>query len=160
LLGCRTSEDLKILKVGVGVNSCSSSACNELISQYPEIFEGVGLLKDREIKLNIDTTVMPVVQPYRRIPFGPRPKVENKLRELIETDVIGPVPANEVSEWVSPVVIAPKPGGDIRLCIDMRQANAAIKRERHPIPTIEEMLLDMSSSNVFSKLDLKWGLHH
>ena len=43
--------------------------------------------------------------------------------------------------------------------IDMRQANTAIVRERHPIPTVDELLLDMSKSNVFSKLDLKWGFH-
>ena len=41
----------------------------------------------------------------------------------------------------------------------MRQANTAIVRERHPIPTVDELLLDMSKSNVFSKLDLKWGFH-
>ena len=38
---------------------------------------------------------------------------------------------------------------------DMRRANEAIKRERHPIPTIDEVLLDMNQSTVFSKLDLK-----
>ena len=32
-------------------------------------------------------------------------------------------------------------------------------RERHPIPTIEEVLQDLSGSTVFSKLDLKWGFH-
>ena len=32
-------------------------------------------------------------------------------------------------------------------------------RERHSIPTIEEVLQDLSGSTVFSKLDLKWGFH-
>ena len=41
----------------------------------------------------------------------------------------------------------------------MRRANEAIQRERHPIPTIDEVLLDMNQSTVFSKLDLKWGFH-
>ena len=41
----------------------------------------------------------------------------------------------------------------------MRRANNAIVRERHPIPTIEEVLQDLSRSTVFSKLDLKWGFH-
>ena len=35
--------------------------------------------------------------------------------------------------------------------------NSAIERERHPIPTIEEVLYDLNGSTVFSKLDLKWG---
>ena len=39
----------------------------------------------------------------------------------------------------------------------MRRANSAIERERHPIPTIEEVLYDLNGSTVSSKLDLKWG---
>lgn len=161
LLSCETSEQLGILKVGLGVNLCSESGggYKALVEEYRDIFSGVGLLKDRQVKLNIDATVNPIIQPYRRIPYGLRDKVEAKLRDLIDRDIIEPVPVDEVSSFVSPVVIAPKPNGDIRLCLDMRQANAAIIREHHPIPTIEEMLLDMSKSNMFSKLDLKWGFH-
>ena len=43
--------------------------------------------------------------------------------------------------------------------MDMRRANLVIERERHPIPTIEEVLYDLNGSTVFSKLDLKWGFH-
>ena len=42
----------------------------------------------------------------------------------------------------------------------MRKANEAILRERHLIPTVDEVLQDMTqSSAVFTKLDLKWGYH-
>jgi hypothetical protein len=41
----------------------------------------------------------------------------------------------------------------------MRQANRAIQRERHPIPTVDEIIHDMNSSAVFSKLDLREGFH-
>ena len=45
----------------------------------------------------------------------------------------------------------------------MRRANSAIERERHPIPTIEEVLYDLNDSTVFSKLKLsgastRWNL--
>ena len=36
--------------------------------------------------------------------------------------------------------VAPKASGDIRLCLDMRKANAAIIRERIPILTVDEVL--------------------
>ena len=61
--------------------------------------------------------------------------------------------------WVSPVVIVPKPSGDIRLCVNMRRANRAIVRERHPIPTVDDVLYQLNGSTVFSKLDLRWGFH-
>ena len=41
----------------------------------------------------------------------------------------------------------------------MRQANKAVLRERHPIPTIEYIMQILNKSSVFSKLDLKWGYH-
>jgi len=59
---------------------------------------------------------------------------------------------------VSPVVVVPK-GTGVRLCVDMRQANDAIIRERHPIPTIDEVLQELNQSKVFSKIDLRMGFH-
>ncbi|XP_046568676.1 uncharacterized protein K02A2.6-like [Haliotis rubra] len=93
----------------------------------------------------------------RRVPFGLHGKLESKVQELIAKDIIEAV--EEPTPWVNPVVIVPKASGDIRLCLDMRRANEAILRERHPIPTVDEVLQDMSESRVFSKLDLKWGFH-
>lgn len=61
--------------------------------------------------------------------------------------------------WASPVVVAPKPSGEIRLCVDMRRANEAIIRERLPIPTVDEVLEELNGSTVFSKLDLRHDFH-
>ena len=80
-----------------------------------------------------------------------------QLDELLKEDIIEEVPSGP-TEWVSPLVVVPKPDGDIRVCVDMRRAKEAIKRERHPIPTIE-VLHHLNGSTVFSKLDLKWGFH-
>lgn len=41
----------------------------------------------------------------------------------------------------------------------MRQANAAVKRERYPMPTIDEVLQDLNQSKCFSKLDLNSAYH-
>jgi hypothetical protein len=38
--------------------------------------------------------------------------------------VEGPTP------WVTPLVVVPKTSGNVRLCVDMRQANKAVQRER------------------------------
>ena len=43
--------------------------------------------------------------------------------------------------------------------VHMRKANEAIVRERHPIPTVDDILYQLNGSKVFSKLDLKWGFH-
>ena len=71
-------------------------------------------------------------------PFGLREKIEQKLEELVSHDIIEPVEGP--TPWVSPVVIVPKPSGDIRLCVDMRRTNQAIVRKCHPIPTVDDAL--------------------
>ena len=62
---------------------------------------------------------------------------------MLKEDIIEEVP-NGPTEWVSPLVVIPKPDGDIQVCVDMRRANKAIERERHPIPTIEEVLHELN----------------
>ena len=57
------------------------------------------------------------------------------------------------------MVVAPKPDGHVRVCVDLRRAYGAIVRERHPMPTVEDLLHDINGSIVFSKLDLKWAFH-
>ena len=74
-------------------------------------------------------------------------------RDDIIEPVEGPTP------WVSPLVIIPKPSGDIRICVDIRQANTAVIRERHPIPTVDEVIQRMNGSTVFTKLDLQCAYH-
>ena len=84
--------------------------------------------------------------------------VDEQIDDLLDKDIIEKVD-NTPSYWISPLVIVPKPNGDYRICVDMRRANQAIIRERHPIPTIEDVLKDMNGAGMFSKLDLKWGFH-
>ena len=64
-----------------------------------------------------------------------RHKLSARLDELVEhvEKVSGP------ASRVSPVVVVPKPSGDIPLSVDMRQANMIVKRERFPILTIDEV---------------------
>ena len=146
--------DLSVLKIGVNAVDDNMTRIN---SEYKECFEGIGKLTDYQLKFHIDSTVRSVAQQQYRLPFSLRDKVEQKLNKLEEKDIIEKV--NGPTPWVSPVICVPKPDGDIRLCVDMRQANKAIIRERHPIPTIDEVLSDMDNSQVLSKLDLRWGYH-
>ena len=153
LLGRKTATELGVLRIGTPINMISS----DIVEEFKECFQGVGKLKGYQLKLHVKDDATPVVQPLRRPPFSLRDKIEKKLDQLESMDIIEKV--NSPSSWVSPVVVVPKPNGEVRLCVDMRQANCAVERERYPIPTIDEVLQDMNRSKVFSKLDLRWGYH-
>ena len=163
LLGRKTSEMFAILKVGINVNNCTTDIdCVQPLDnkaalrlKFPKVFEGLGKLKGYQLKLHQDDSVPPVAQPLRRIPFSRRQKVTAKLKQLEELDVIEKV--NGPTSWINPLVAVEKPDGDI--CLDMRQADRAILREKHPIPTVEETLQEISEAKVFSKLDLNMAFH-
>ena len=123
------------------------------------MLNGMGEYKGEPVRIHVDESVRPVAQPHRRIPFHVRKQVENKLRQLESEDIIeraeGPTP------WVSPIVVVPKPSkpNEIRICVDMRSLNQAIIRERHVIPTIDDVVSDLNGCKVFSKIDLNQGYH-
>ena len=114
-------------------------------------------MRGKVVKLHIDPDVQPKQQPHRRIPFHVRKDVEKELERLESLDIIekvtGPTP------WVSPIVVVPKSSGQVRLCVDMREANKAVKREKHLMPTIDDLVADLNGATVFSKLDLSSGYH-
>ena len=164
ILGSATAKELGVLHIGpkaspIGgsCNEVKSDFADQLKAQYPKVFTGVGKLKDFELKLHVDPNVPPVAQKLRQVPFALRDKVKAKIDELLEGDIIERVEGP--TTWASPVVVAPKPSGEIRLCVDMRRANEAIIRERLPIPTVDEVLEELNGSTVFSKLDLRHGFH-
>lgn len=159
LLSRDTATALNILKIGLDIQSVKTEIGEDsnFITEFKPLFTGFGKLHNHQVKLTIDPKVKPVAQPVRRTPFGLRKKVEEKIQDLLDKDIIEPV--DKPSPWVSPIVIVPKPNDDIRVTVDMRRVNEAVLRERHPIPTVDELLQDMAESRFFSKLDLKLGYH-
>ena len=65
---------------------------------------------------------------------------------------------NGPTDWLANPVFTPKADPeDIRMNIDMTNANKAIKRQRHVIPTLEELRHDFNGAKVFSVLDQNCG---
>lgn len=143
LLGRVTATSLGVLRINLDINQVETEA-------FPKF-------KDVLVTIPIDDSVKPVAQPYQRIPIPLEEKVERKLKELLERDIIEVVKGP--SNWISPIVPVLKDGGDIRLCVDMRRANAAIQRENHPLPTMEELLPKVREAKIFSKLDIRDAFH-
>ena len=107
-------------------------------------------------RVTVNPTIPPVRQPLRRLPWAIRDQVRERLAELERSGVIEPVTA---SEWVSPLVVTHKRSGDIRVCVDLRQANRAVITDGYPLPHMEDMLHRLRGSEWFTKLDLKDAYH-
>ena len=102
----------------------------------------------------------PGVEPYsisvaRRIPLPLMPKVETELKRMEECGVIERI--SEPTDWCAPMVPVLKKNGDVRICVDLKHLNRAVKRERYTLPTLEDMTHKLAGSKVYSKLDAASG---
>jgi hypothetical protein len=58
------------------------------------------------------------------------------------------------SSSASPLLLAQKPGGGVRICVDYRGVNNISMKSRYPIPLIKETLDSICKARIFTKLDV------
>ena len=134
----------------------SITSKQELMDMYPECFNGtVGCFDDYTYHITLDPEVSPVVHAPRKVPIELKDKLQAELREMESQDIIAKV--TQPTDWVNSLVIREKENGRLRLCLDPKDLNKAIKREHHPIPTLQEITPKLSGAKLFSKLDARNG---
>ncbi|CAL9687239.1 unnamed protein product [Knipowitschia caucasica] len=81
-------------------------------------------------------------------------RVKAELDKMTNIGVITPV--SEPTDWVSSMVAAHKRDKEeIRLCINPKDLNTALKRPHYPMRSVEEVATQMSGATLFSVLDAK-----
>jgi hypothetical protein len=108
-----------------------------LLNEYPDCFNGIGCF-DGEFHITLDPDVPPVVHPPHRVPEALRDKLKNELENLELHGIIAKV--SEPTDWVNSLVCVTKPDGSLRLCLDPKDLNKAIKRPHHCMPIVDEIL--------------------
>ena len=61
--------------------------------------------------------------------------------------------------FASPILFAKKPNGGLRFCIDYRKLNNITRKDRYPLPLLDETLARMNRAKVFTKLDIRQAFH-
>ena len=161
LISANTAQELRSITLHVdNVVSNKKGNIDSILNKHSKVFTGLGKLKQHQVTFNIDKTVAPKAQPQRRIPYHIRDKVKSAIEILEQDDVIEKVPESQPTPSVSPIVAVSKDDGGVRICVDMRQANNAIKRVRYHIPTVKDIRQELNGGKWFSKLDLSQAYHH
>lgn len=78
-----------------------------------------------------------------------------ELNEYIETALQHGWIRRSTSPAGAPVLFVPKKGGKLRLCVDYRGLNQITRKNRAPLPLINEILDRLQGSAIYTKLDLK-----
>ena len=129
----------------------SITSKQELMEMYPECFNGtVGCFDNYTYHITLDPEVSPVVHASRKVPIELKDKLQAELREMESQDIIAKV--MQPTDLVNSLVIREKENGRLCLCLDPKDLNKAIKREHHPIPTLDEITPKSAGAKLFSKL--------
>ena len=131
-----------------------------ILTNYPQVFDDSIGKFEGELHLHTSNDVTPHKTAPREIPLSVRNNFIAEVKDLQQQGIIEKV--TEPTEWVSAPTIVNKPSAKngIRLCIDSRPMNTALKRSEYPIPTVDLLLTDISNAKVFSLADIKTAFWH
>ena len=59
------------------------------------------------------------------------------------------VPVVEPIDWVNSLVVREKPNGSLRICLDPKDLNKAIKREHYPVPAVDMVTNRLQGATIF-----------
>ena len=101
-----------------------------------------------------DVELLPGSRPPYQRPRPTSPVEATLLSEHIAAMVAQGIVRPSRSPFGAPVLFALKPDGSLRFCVDYRQLNEMTKKDRYPLPNVEQMVARMGRSRVFSTFDL------
>ncbi|KAG8481030.1 hypothetical protein CXB51_025733 [Gossypium anomalum] len=101
---------------------------------------------------SLESTYCPRTAPVSIAPYRMAPKelveLKAQIQELLDRGFIRP----SVSPWGAPVLFVKKKDGTMRMCIDYRQLNKLIIKNKYPLPRIDDLFdqLRGASDSVWS----------
>ena len=81
--------------------------------------------------------------------------MEKMTQELLNAGFI----QHNHSPFFSPMVVVKKKDGSWRMCIDYKELNKGIVKDKYLIPVVKKLLDELHSSSLYSKIDLRVGYH-
>ena len=167
ILGLSACTSLKIITIHEMHNDTSTSthrptpirSVNDLKQQYPEQFDAIGSFRGKA-KLHLRDDAEPTIDAPRKCSVHLKDKIKAELDSMEKQGVIRKV--EYYTDWCSSMTTTVKKDGSIRICLDPRRLNNALKRCPHKVPTLEEIQPIFAGAQYFSKLDAKagyWSVH-
>ena len=137
-----------------------------LKADFRSIFHGIGRANIDPIHIHVKEGVQPVAQKQRPVAHHYMEPLKRHLDELLAADVIeGPLGSEHATGWVSNIVITAKKYSpdnklsDIRMTLDTRGMQGAVKMVHLPIPTVEQLRHQLHGSDRFSVVDMTHSFH-
>ena len=159
IIGLNMSERLNIVQRIFKVNASDLNSDSPITAEYipDDYFDCIGDVGTLPSTYHIESkeNAQPVVVPPRKLPFAMKERVKKELDRMEKLGVTEE--ADKPTDWVNAMVVVEKTNGKLRICLDPRLLNQAIKRQHYRLPTATEIISEMAGAKFFSKLDASNG---
>ncbi|MCX6040304.1 MAG: RNase H-like domain-containing protein [Caldilinea sp.] len=148
---CADEPALQHLRDAVEAKWGGKVIVDELPPGLPDL-RGPGI--DHAIPLSEAT--LPAAPPFqraRRMSPADNDELRRVVQDLTDRGFIQP----SRSPYGSPVLFAKKKDGSRRFCVDFRALNALSRKDKYPLPRIDELLDRLHGAKYFSSIDLASG---
>lgn len=153
VLGLKACLDMDLIKLVLSVTAPVET--ENVLEEFADVFTGIGLFPG-ECTIHLDPDATPVVYPPRKIPLALRARLKKELESMEQSDIVTKV--TEPTDWVNALVVVEKPRtGKLRVCLDPRDLNKAIKRPHYPLPTLDGITHKLAGAHYFSVMDARSG---
>ncbi|MCS5023638.1 reverse transcriptase family protein, partial [Staphylococcus aureus] len=100
--------------------------------------------------LNINSLCKPVAQKKRRFAPERLKIIDEEVDKLLKAKFIR---SANYPQWISNVVLVPKPNGKWRMCVDFTDLNKACPKDSFPLPNIDHLVDRASGNRILSFMD-------
>ncbi|KAL0411429.1 UNVERIFIED_CONTAM: hypothetical protein Slati_3732600 [Sesamum latifolium] len=102
------------------------------------------------------STIKPVKQKKRHFKPEKDKIIQGEVNKLVAAGHIREI---QFPEWLSNVVLVPKPGRKWRMCIDFRDLDKACPKDYYPLPRIDQLVDSTFGCELRSMMDASQGYH-
>ena len=135
------------------------AAVERLLGEFADVFpsqlpQGV---PDSSVQhdINLEEGALPPASRPFHLSAAESEEVSRQVAEYMQQRIVRP----STSPFGAPVLLVRKKDGSMRLCIDYRRLNEITRKDRFPLPLIEDLLERLVGARYFTKVDLRSGYY-
>ena len=98
-----------------------------------------------QVKLDIDPSIPPVVQPPRKITQAMTEPLKKEIDQMLELKVIRKLDINEAMDWCHNLVLVRKPNGKLRVYLDPHTINKALRFNVQKACTFQDIVSNLGT---------------
>ena len=131
----------------------------QILHEYPDVFEGTGSFPGPPYHIQIDPSVKPKQTPCHPVPVHLKEAFKQEVDKMLQAGVLKP--AHEATPWINSFVLVESKDklGNLKLCIclDPTNLNKAIIREPYHFGMPEDIAHLLADACIMTVCDSKKG---